>query len=232
MNRRTLLIVVVVASALTVGAGGAVATPTSTASSSSTAAGVVECAQSCNQGALASGASMQADDQSSSNDSETPTVVAQVDDDVRVTAARYDEANNTYYVTLENTGETGTQATLTEMVGGGGSSGSGTFGIERVRIRPGSTVEVAVTAERRGGTAGVTITTDASISQGRAAFIKDVESGPSVSIVHGPAGWPDVWVAILATVGFAAFIVIVSAWHVVASRHTAHDQPDLSGGRS
>lgn len=164
------------------------------------------------------GAVAQADDRADQRGADgaenTTSVVAQVDDDVRVLSYSYDGETATFAVELENTGGRSTHVTLTEIVDPD-SDGSGGFGVQQPRLRPGETVVVEVDADRRRGTAGVMLTTPASLDRGSGVYLADTTS---ISIFEGGATWADVRAAVLATLGAALAIVVLGAWDVVARK--------------
>lgn len=215
---------VAVALVLLTGAGGALATA---AASTSTAAGPVECAQSCNSGpvALEDVAAQQDAANESAGGEETETVITEVGRYVRVTDAHYDDANNTYYVTLHNTGEATADATLTEMIDA--SDSGGTFGIKSVSVASSEEVEVAVSAKRYGDTAGVMITTDRSKSRGTGGYVTDVETGPGVSLVDGAASWIDVQLTAIGAVVIGTLGIVLGAWQFVSEDVYGGEEVDL-----
>lgn len=149
---------------------------------------------------------------------EDSTVVAQVDDQVRITAYSYDEDREVMSVTLEHTAPQGERswATLTESVEAQEGGSTGSFGITQVRIEPGETVVAEVDAKRKsGGAAIVLVATQRSVSQGTGAFVSDVKR-PSLGLFTGSATWGLVR---LGTIGGTLGVITVAllfAWHLVA----------------
>lgn len=160
------------------------------------------------------------------------TVVRDVDDSIRVTAYRYDEANQTMLVTLQNRGDVRSTVTLTEAIEAGGDGGSSTFGIERVRVGGGERVQVAVDVRRNSnGEAGVMITTQQSIQQGQGTVLWDVDRS-GVSLLDGEPAWGTVWFGIVAGLVLVGLIMILAAWQFVATKHDDVDDVDLLGDQA
>lgn len=164
-------------------------------------------------------------------ESDEPTSVeAQVDDRLRVNSYRYVEDSETFFVVLSNSderrgGETST-VTITEAIEPT-DSGTGSFGIERVRVEPGETIEVAVSVSAE-GVRGVMITTESSIEEGTGTYLA-VDAG-GLSILDGPASGGDVRSAALSTLLAALLVAIIGAWHYVSldNRDVAEQDLDVS----
>lgn len=151
------------------------------------------------------------------------TVVAQVDDDIRVTEYAYDDDEEIFLVALENTGDSVVRVTLTEVVSSD-RSGAGSFGIETVRLSGGEEVVVEVDVERVDGAAGVMITTQASIEAGSGTFLQDRET---LDLFDGHATWNDVRVASISGGIAGVFWMILGAWSFVYRKHRKIRRPEL-----
>ena len=160
-------------------------------------------------------------------DDEPTSVVEQVDEDVRVLDYHYNDSEETFYVVLENTGFTGSTVTITETVDSS-EDGSGTFGVRRVNLDAGETIEVQVDAERTRGSVGVMITTEKSLDNGEGVYLQDDE-GLSIGLFSGAASWIDVRVATGAGIAGSVVTVVLGAWYVVAARDTEIAEVSLDG---
>ena len=167
------------------------------------------------------------DESDGDEDDEPTSVVEQVDEDVRVLDYRYNDSEETFYVTLENTGFTGSTVTITETVDSS-EDGSGTFGVRRVNVDAGETIEVQVDAERTRGSVGVMITTEKSLDRGEGVYLQDDE-GLSIGLFDGAASWIDVRVATGAGIAGSVVTVVLGAWYVVAARDTEIAEVSLDG---
>jgi len=145
------------------------------------------------------------------------TVVAQVDDRLRVTDYSYSEESELFSVTLENTADRyGSTVTVTEAIEAEGS-GAGTFGIERVDLSPGETitVEVSVSAD---GLRGVMITSERSIENGQGTYLS-AESDGGGELIKGGATGADVRSSgVFALIGSCLF-ALFGAWLYVSVRN-------------
>lgn len=149
---------------------------------------------------------------------EETTVVAQVDDRVRITSYQYDERNATMSVTLQHTDPSGERAyaTLTEAVEAKEDGSTGSFGIAQVRIDPGETITAELSASRNSdGAAIVLVATQRSVNQGRGAFVSDVER-PSLGLFEGAATWDLVRLGTIGGTLGVILVAILGAWHLVA----------------
>jgi len=162
------------------------------------------------------------EDEDSSDDDEESTVVAQVDDRLRVTGYSYDEANETMSVSLANRGDSSSAVTITEAISTS-SSGSGSFGIEQVTVYSGeqTTVEIDVDSQN----AGVMITTEMSVSNGEGTYL---QADNGIQLIDGAASWRDVQIGGLAGIVSTMLMTIVVAWHVVARQSIDYEEADLS----
>lgn len=151
-----------------------------------------------------------------SSAAEPTTVERQVDEDVRVTAYRYDLDEETMSITIENTGTADAYVTMTEAIGKQQArQGDGTFGIETLRLREGETVTAQISVSRDGLRA-VMVTTDRSVEQGRGTFLAADSGG---SLYSGEPTWMDVRVAVVSMIVIVAIVLAISIWHKLSSKH-------------
>jgi hypothetical protein len=168
------------------------------------------------------------DEQDEEQESDEPTSVeAQVDDRLRINSYRYVEDSETFYLVLSNSderrgGSTST-VTITEAIEPT-DSGTGSFGIERVRVEPGETIEVAVSVSAE-GVRGVMVTSESSIEEGTGTYLA-VDAG-GLSILDGPATGADVRSAGLSTLLAALLVAILGAWHYVSLDNQDVEEQDL-----
>lgn len=163
----------------------------------------------------------QQDDAQNATDTENASaddteVVRKVDEDVRVLSYSYDAESETFRVELENTGDRTARVTLTEVLTPQRAEGDGTFGITVIDVGAGETVTAKVNVKREGLDA-VMILTDASVENGQGTFLSVEEGG---SIFKGSATWNDVRAGAFAALLFLGLIVIIGAWHHVATKNT------------
>lgn len=158
-------------------------------------------------------------------------IVERVDDAIVVADYTYNDSANEFTVTLQHVSDDAgvTTVTLTEVVlAETDGKGSTTFGVQQVKVRPGSTVDVVIDARRWDGVAGVTITTAASIDAGNGVMLWDVQK-PDYSIFTGEATWGTVRAVWLFTGTCTGLGIVGFAWHVVAQRNEDVDYVDLRG---
>ena len=161
----------------------------------------------------------------SATSEQSSEVVTEVDRQVRVTNYSYSEEDEIMAVELEHVDPGGSTArlTLTELIEG--SSGSGTFGVEQLRLRPGETATVEVDVRMRSGTAGVMIVTQRSLQNGNGAF---VTTGSDLQLFEGPASWQDVRVGVLVGVGVTMLGTLLVSWRVVARKDSSYQEVELT----
>ena len=161
----------------------------------------------------------------------TPTeptqVVAEVDEDIRVLDYGL-EGDDTFWLTLENTGDRSTKVTVTEAISGD-RVGSGRFGIEQLRIGSGEQVRVEVSIDPSEDTKGVMITTPKSVNQGRGTFLQ-IDDSPT--LFDFGASWNTVRVAYLAGVLCVLAAILGGAWWLVSARREDVDEADLDPDQS
>lgn len=168
------------------------------------------------------------------SESDAREVVVQVDSRLDVVGKRYDADNQTMFVTLRNSderrgGQTST-VTLTELIDRDAHGATARFGIRSVDVEPGETVRVGVFARRVDGRAGVMVVTAESVENGEGRLVQEPPS--SASILRGPSTWTDVRASGFFALLGSILVVVLAAWHVVASRHEEFEAVDLNGGRS
>lgn len=157
-------------------------------------------------------------------ESKESTVVAEIDQFLRVLDYGYDADNETFAVTVENVDDEHISTlTATEVITGA-ESGSGAFGIKQVRIRPQETLTVKVDVERRNGKAAVMLSTQESISNGRGTFLQE---GDSRGFISGNASWWDVRIGAFVGISGSLGFVLLGAWHVVSQRDRGWSEVDL-----
>lgn len=155
---------------------------------------------------------------------EETTVVAQVDENVRVLGYRYDAEREVFAVELENTGGSSTQVTVTEAISSS-SSGAGTFGIEQIRLRGGDTVTVEVSAAMARGSVGVMITTPASMNAGQGTYLQETSS---LGLFEGGATWADVRMGVITGIVATMLVIVLAAWAYLSSTYSASSEVSLS----
>lgn len=144
---------------------------------------------------------------------ETTSVVADIDDDVRVLNYSYSDSQGVFSVTLENRGDRSSSVTLTELVDTSRDDNSGSFGVEVVRISPGETVEVSVDVQRdNSGVAGLMLVTQKSLESGSGVFLKDGDSG---GLIEGAATWDDVRTGVGVAIAGSIGVILLVSWFVV-----------------
>lgn len=153
---------------------------------------------------------------------EDSKIVAQVDSKVRVTDYWYNATAESFSVRFENTGDVGSEITVTEAIGRG--QGSRSFGIERIQLYPGESAVVTVSARRVEGSAGVMITTEESVSNGEGTYLEE-ESGMDL---FGSATWADVRAGVLFAVAVMVALIVIGAWYLVSQRHEDVQEVDIS----
>jgi len=174
---------------------------------------------------------------STTTEVEETTIVAEVDERLRVTDHWYNSTTETYHVTLENTGDRRRSAvTITEAIQAesdreAGAKGSRTFGIETLRVDPDETVTVAVSvrappehADDR--TVGVMITTEESVKSGQGTYLDTSLSDGGGSIFDGSASWGDVRSGVFFTVIATIVSTLLGGWHLLATRNEDVEEVD------
>jgi len=155
---------------------------------------------------------------------EPDDVVVEVDDQIRVTSYTYDDENETMTLGIEHTkpdGETAhvnvNEVPQVDTSGGGGASGSGSFGIAQASVEPGESIRLDVDARRNSdGEVIVAILTQRAVEQELGGqFVYDAES-PSLGFFEGSATWGLVRLGGLGAAGGVILIAIGIAWHLVA----------------
>jgi archaellum component FlaF (FlaF/FlaG flagellin family) len=162
------------------------------------------------------------------SDSSPNSVVAQVDEDIRVVDYSYRSNDSAMVVTLSNVGGGSSTVTLTEAISPDGS-GSGTFGIERVTVRPGEQVTVAVSVNPEPREHGVMITTEKSISNGEGTYLQVDEGGGS--LFEGSATWNLVRLVYIVAIASAFLTLFFGVWMLIAARHEGTTDADLEPER-
>ena len=157
------------------------------------------------------------------HDQEDRSVVAQVDSRVRVNSYHYNATKGAMIVTVSNTGERYSTLTITEVVNTK-DGGSSTFGIEQFQLASGETVTVEVSAERIDGKAGVMVTTEESISEGKGTLLNEQRD---LSLLQGGATWTDVRSGVLAAILASSLFVLLGAWYYLARSHLGVEEADL-----
>jgi hypothetical protein len=145
------------------------------------------------------------------------SVVAEVDDQLRVLGYSYDDDDETMTVVLEarEGGSTRSQVTISEVISSRTAQGSGSFGVEQVSLEPGEEIAVSVSAQRVDGTAAVMIVSQRSLRRGQGTFVSDSDS---VSLFTGPATWGYVRLSSIAAAAGAVIVVLLGSWHIIADR--------------
>jgi len=143
-------------------------------------------------------------------------VVRQVDEDVRVLSYRYDAEAETFFVTLENTGDYSSRVTITEVLTQDRAQGDGSFGISVLNVAPGETVTAKVSVKRVGLDA-VMILTEKSIESGQGTFLAADSGGP---LFQGDATWGDVRAGVFAAMIAVGSILFLGGWQYVATKNT------------
>ena len=162
---------------------------------------------------------------SSSSAANSSEIVTEVDRQIRVTNYSYSEDEEIMTIELQHVDPGGSTArlTITELIESSG--GSGTFGVEQLRLRPGETARVDVDVKMRSGTAGVMIVTQRSLQNGNGAF---VTTGSDLQLFNGPATWQDVRVGVLVGVVFTMLGTLLVSWRVVARKDSSYQEVSLS----
>jgi hypothetical protein len=159
---------------------------------------------------------------------EPTTVVAQVDDRLRVTDYRYDAENETFWVEVDNSHATrGSTVTVTESIGRSGSEKSRSFGIARVDVEAGEQLWLSVSARRVDGLAAVTVVTDLSLEQKRGVYLE--EDGETAGLFDDEASGNDVRAAGGFAIGVVALGCILGAWRYLARRDEPVEAVDVGG---
>lgn len=176
---------------------------------------------------VSSGSSDQSEDDESDDEDDSDqgdsTVVAQVDDRLRVTNYSYDDDEEVFSVELSNRGSTSSSVTITEAIDASDGGGSGSFGIEQMTVYGGETTTAEIDVGPRDP--GVMITTEDSISAGRGTYLS---ADDGISLVDGAASWRDVQIGGVAGILSTMLMTIVVAWHVVARQSVDYEEADLS----
>lgn len=150
-------------------------------------------------------------------------IVAEVDEDIRVTDYGYDEGNSTFWVAFEHVGDRSSRVTITEAISDD-QAGAGTFGIEQVRLQEGEQAVVHVSVNPRASTKGVMITTSKSIAKGQGTYLQIDES---MSLFDFSASWWTARIVWLFGVTATVSAFLVGAWALVASRREDVADADL-----
>jgi len=145
------------------------------------------------------------DDGSAGNDSAVTTVVARIDEDLRVSAYGYEQDSGVFWVEIENTRDRPSAVTVAGVIDADGK-GAGSVPIRSFIIRPGTErvrLQLGADTER-----AVTITSRKSIEQGRGVYLsKEPEDNP-FGAFGGTSG-------LIAGIGTSVSVSLVSAWFVV-----------------
>lgn len=162
-------------------------------------------------------------DETSANDDDdenetASSVVAQLDDDIRVVDYHYSDATEEMTIELEHTAESDRRAqiTATEVVTHREGS-AGTFGVDTARMQPEETIELRLDVERVDGIAAVMIVSDESIEEGTGVFVRD-EEDTATSVLDGPATWNLIRLAGLSGALGAGMITVGIGWHRISKR--------------
>ena len=141
-------------------------------------------------------------------------VVAEVDDQLRVSSYRYNASSETFVVSLENHGEEESSVTITEWMSEDASA-TGRFGIELVTVPAGETITAKIDLRTGRDPPAVMLVTSRSAEKGHGTFLEadETESG---GLFSGVPTWTDVWVGVGVAILFMAVVVVLGVWYVVA----------------
>lgn len=151
------------------------------------------------------------------------TVIAQVDEHVRVLEFAYSDDEGVFSIALENTGDEVSRVTITEAIGPE-RAGAGSFTIETYRVSAGERIVAQVDAERSSGSAGVMITTQRSLAAGQGTFLQDREE---LTLFDGEATWGDVRAAVVFGMPSGALFALLGAWAYVSRKHKTVNLVDI-----
>lgn len=152
---------------------------------------------------------------SDSEDDGPESVLAQIDEDVRVTSARYDATNETFFVTVVNKGDRRARLRMTEMVDVT-QDRQEPIGIRKLSMRGGEEVVVEIDARMTSGSAGIMVYTEQSVEQGRA---EPIQYHSGWSLVDGPATWSDVTVGVAVALAMGVVGLLLGVWEIVARKN-------------
>lgn len=179
-----------------------------------------------------SGSSESAASSEATNESDGPTVVRQVDEELVVSAFEYNRTTKVATITLRNLrgGSGGSQVSLTEGITREAAEDTKRFGIERVTVPEGESVTVEMqlyTSEP----IGVMVISSRSEEAGSGAFLS-VPPPPGAGIVEGDPAWTDVHIGVISALFLALVGVILGAWHLISRRHESVEEADLEPKRT
>lgn len=149
------------------------------------------------------------------SDDDPESVLAQIDEDVRVTEARYDPVNETFFVTVVNKGDRRANLRMTEMIDVS-QEREEPIGIRKLSLRGGEEVVVQIDAIMSSGSAGIMVYTDRSVDKGSA---EPIQYHQGFNLVDGPASWTDVTVGVVTALGFALLGLLYGIWEIVARKN-------------
>jgi hypothetical protein len=158
-------------------------------------------------------------------DDEARDVVEQVDSNVVVTDYSYNATTKTFYVTLENRGDSDVDVTLTEIIDRD-AEGARRFGITVVEVEDGETVRASVDAQRVDGAAGVMVLTPEAIETGSGVYLQESQQTDHRLIKGDPQG-SHVRSGIAFTGGGTIILVILGAWQYVATANSEEVEPSF-----
>lgn len=142
--------------------------------------------------------------------------VAIVDPNLQVVGFRYNASNEMFSIRFRNIDDRNdSTVTVTEVIDRD-TKGSSKFGIVQTTIDAGETRWVHVSAGRVDGSAGVMITTIASVAAGEGTLIQESDDEKSAQLIKGGATGADVRAAGLSTGAATCLFILLGAWQFVA----------------
>lgn len=158
-------------------------------------------------------------------DDEARDVVEQVDSNVVVTGYSYNATTETFYVTLENRGDSDVDVTLTEIIDRE-AEGARRFGITVVEVEDGETVRASVDAQRVDGAAGVMVLTPEAIETGSGVYLQERQTTDNRLIKGDPKG-SHVRSSVIFTGWGTLFWILLGAWQYVATANSEEVEPSF-----
>lgn len=140
-----------------------------------------------------------------SGDGDVTSVVARIDEDLRVTAYGYDNSEGVFWIEIENTRDRPSAVTVSGVIDAEGA-GAGSVAIRQFIIRPGTErvrIDLGPNTER-----AVTITSRKSLEQGRGVYLSKEPNDNPFSAFGGTSG-------IMAGIGTSVSVSLLAAWFVV-----------------
>jgi len=145
--------------------------------------------------------------------SEPDVATERLDSNVRVGEYSYDAEREIFSAELIHVGDSTAKITATELVS---ESGSGSFGVQQLRLSPGEEVTVEVSVEDTSGSnPGIMIVSQESLNNGSGVYL--IEEG-DFSLFSGDASWSFVRVGALGGATGVIGLLLGLSWMIISSR--------------